>query len=180
MQWLIRIDESILFFINGFSHPAWLDRMMLAFSYNPAIVWMALGVLVLFFGRFKKPQFLIYLGASIVLSAVFVSMLLKPIIRRPRPDLSHSTQVVVVQEKPATIAFNNNFSFPSGHTTVAFAGAYVVARRMKKYACWFYLLAFLTAFSRIYLGKHYFLDVLFGGLIGAGVGWIVLSLKFSE
>ncbi|HIP37691.1 MAG TPA: phosphatase PAP2 family protein [Crocinitomix sp.] len=60
------------------------------------------------------------------------------------------------------------FSFPSGHATAAFS-LFVFLTLISKQRTWgfFYgFLACLTAFSRVYLSQHYFIDVLFGSLIG--------------
>jgi undecaprenyl-diphosphatase len=39
---------------------------------------------------------------------------------------------------------------------------------------WLLGLAFAIAFSRVYVGVHYPLDVLGGGLMGAAIGWSVV------
>lgn len=59
-------------------------------------------------------------------------------------------------------------SFPSGHTTVAFAFFFAVALciRSKKKAILFFFAAIAVGYSRIYLSQHFLLDVFTGSIIG--------------
>jgi undecaprenyl-diphosphatase len=59
---------------------------------------------------------------------------------------------------------------------MSFAGAVILAAYEKKYRIWLYILAFLIALSRIYLGKHFPTDVLFGSVIGYLCGKIALRI----
>lgn len=58
-------------------------------------------------------------------------------------------------------------SFPSGHTAQAFALAICLAyySASKKVSVVFFMLAVLTAWSRVYLMQHFLLDTFAGGLI---------------
>ena len=87
-----------------------------------------------------------------------VEVILKPLFARPRPDASAG------------------FSFPSGHATIAFAMATVLSKKEPKWRFALFLLAIAIAFSRIYLGKHYPLDVLAGAFLGIIIGWLSLML----
>ncbi|MAG19901.1 hypothetical protein CL618_00525 [archaeon] len=68
-----------------------------------------------------------------------------------------------------------NSSFPSGHSFMAFLGL-VIFGRYKKLKVFLIVFAFLTLFSRVYLGMHYPSDVVFGGLLGYIVGLFVIWL----
>lgn len=73
---------------------------------------------------------------------------------------------------------NDSFhSLPSGHVTVAFSISTVLANN--SHSTWLkilcYVPAFLTATSRVYQDKHWFSDVLLGGVIGYSVGTWVTS-----
>jgi membrane-associated phospholipid phosphatase len=59
-------------------------------------------------------------------------------------------------------------SFPSGHTTTAFALATILAlhARNKAWSLVYLLLATGEAYSRVYLGQHFLEDVVAGSLIG--------------
>lgn len=79
----------------------------------------------------------------------------------------------------------NNFynSFPSGHTTCAFALyfsiALIVENRGLKFFCFLFALA--IGYSRIYLSQHFFEDVYAGSLIGVITTLIVyLLLRNSQ
>jgi len=68
---------------------------------------------------------------------------------------------------------NNEFqSFPSGHTTVAFAFSTVLAEYFDTIysRIFFYGLAASTAFARVYNNQHFLSDVFFGALIGISGG----------
>ncbi len=68
-------------------------------------------------------------------------------------------------------------SFPSGHTTAAFAMAYVYGSQYPKLRIPLYFLATSIALSRIYLGEHYPSDVLAGAAIGTAGGIVVMKNK---
>lgn len=78
------------------------------------------------------------------------------------------------------------FAFPSGHTTMAFAGASFLAY---VFLTWYpssfwgipiaaagMLSATATAVLRVLAGQHFISDVLVGGVIGLSCGWIIPHL----
>lgn len=80
--------------------------------------------------------------------------------------------------------FNSDYSsFPSGHSTVAFATATVLAQMYKDEKGipeLMYTLASLAALSRIYDDKHWFSDVVLGSSIGYFSGKLLLNLKEKD
>ena len=68
----------------------------------------------------------------------------------------------------------NDYSFPSGHAAASFAAAVAIGKKYsfiikgKSYKLIYPLLAFaaVIGFSRVYIGVHYPLDVIFGAVIG--------------
>jgi undecaprenyl-diphosphatase len=179
-----QLDEGLFFLINSVPHPQILDQIFLFFSFYPLIIWMLVGLIMIVVEERQDKLFILRLFLALLLSGLLASGVIKPIIKRPRPDITFGQQVILVEEKPAAIPTNNDFAFPSGHAAVAFAGAYVVTReettrssnkhsRKKKQLIKLLLLFFaiMTAFSRIYLGKHYPLDAIAGGVLGWYMGW---------
>lgn len=62
------------------------------------------------------------------------------------------------------------YSFPSGHSAGAFSLFFFIScllpRRFRVFGAVFFMVALLVAYSRLYLGAHFFLDVYVGSIIG--------------
>jgi membrane-associated phospholipid phosphatase len=78
------------------------------------------------------------------------------------------------------VSIANYESFPSGHTTSAFALAFILAHSTNKISIQIILLIFAitTGYSRMYLGQHFLTDVLFGSLLGTFIS--ALSIFVSN
>jgi undecaprenyl-diphosphatase len=94
---------------------------------------------------------------------------LKAAIDRPRPS------AVYAEPKPLVHAPHGG-SFPSGHAASSFACATILALAVPRFAAAFYLLAAAIAWSRVYNGVHYPLDVLGGAVLGVLVAIALRTL----
>lgn len=95
---------------------------------------------------------------------------LKHWIKRDRPFVTYPDIIPKERVEPE--------SFPSGHTTAAFATATALTMRYPKWyvAVPAYGRAVLVAYSRMRLGVHYPSDVLAGALIGTCVSYVCYKL----
>jgi membrane-associated phospholipid phosphatase len=107
----------------------------------------------------------IYLAQSFATN-VAITYLMKKSIQRKRPGETDPTFTVLT---PA-----GSRSFPSGHTSEAFAMATSLSLVAPK---WYvitpaYAFAGLVGYSRMYLGAHYPTDVMAGALVGSAAAWV--------
>jgi undecaprenyl-diphosphatase len=139
-----------------------LDWFFEALSYlgSFGLVWLLLALAISGFS-WSRPWLWTRVGAAILL-AESVSGALKAWIGRDRPPLADPTPEPLV-DLPSTS------SFPSGHATVSFACATVLALAVPRLRVPLFVLAALIAFSRVYVGVHYPFDVLAGAALGVGI-----------
>ena len=101
-----------------------------------------------------------------------LSLALRQAIGRDRPPL-------VYPEPKALVAVPHTGAFPSGHASSAFACATVLAWASPRLRIPVFVLAAAIAWSRVYVGVHWPLDVLGGAVLGVLVATVLLKLAAS-
>jgi undecaprenyl-diphosphatase len=128
--------------------------------------WLAIGLALAVLWR--RPNVFL-LVATTALTTNLVTSAIKLAVERERPPAT------VLDPEPL-VGVPSTSSFPSGHSSTSFACAYVISRLAPRLTLPVYVLAALIAFSRIYVGVHYPLDVLAGALLGTLVAIALLKL----
>ncbi len=138
-------------------HPAFITKVDNYLQYSPALAVYGLNALGIKGKNNFRDRTIIYGLSTIISSAIVLPV--KKITKLQRPDGS---------------GFN---SFPSGHTTTAFAAAEFLRMEYKDVSPWYgiagYTVAAATGALRLYNNKHWVSDVV------AGAGFGILSTKLA-
>jgi len=170
MEYLFLTDKVITKFIySALLHNGFFDLVFSFFSMigSSILVWITLLICLIIFEEKRNHSFFITLAISILVTSFTVNGVLKNIIQRPRPRMTIFSSANCPKD----------YSFPSGHASTAFAAATVIAFYDKKMRWLYYSVAGLISFSRIYLGCHYFFDVIAGGIIGYLISFVTFNLE---
>jgi undecaprenyl-diphosphatase len=92
--------------------------------------------------------------------------------------LASAVKAAVGEHRPHVsrlVSLPHSASFPSGHTSIAFACATVLSALAPRAAPAFFALALAIGYSRLYVGVHWPLDVLGGAVLGVATGLLLLS-----
>ena len=162
------MDYTATEIIRNLPHPVPCDIAFKLFSAvgSYGIVWFVVLAVLVIYERRHKNHIFIPLIVSILLTTVAVNGMLKPFFGRLRPLAEH----------PPVLGYPTSFSFPSYHSAVGFAGAYILSVFHNKLKLLYFFIAFLTAFSRVYLGYHFLSDVIAGCLVGIAISYITCKI----
>ncbi|MEA3504437.1 MAG: phosphatase PAP2 family protein, partial [Bacteroidota bacterium] len=185
LETIQNIDTNIFLALNGL-HSPFFDTLMFWISHK--LTWIPLYLFLVYLiiknYKLKSYIFLIAIGLLILLSDQLSVHLFKEVFQRFRPCRPESPIHELVH------IVNNHcggkYGFISSHATNTFALAIFLSAILKKFYRYFpitiIIWATIVAYSRIYLGVHYFGDVLGGAIFGSLLGLLIakLSLVFFE
>lgn len=177
LEYLESIDTKITLFINGL-HNSFLDFLLYHITHLYIAIPLYTTVVLLFVFVQKKQSWrnILFIAFAVLLAALIVNVFIKPVVARPRP--------CAVLELQGVLRLVNNYtttaySFVSSHAATSFALAFFVYLSLRKRVAsiLIFVWAFLYSYSRIYLGVHYFGDVVCGAFVGIACAWLAYKLQ---
>lgn len=178
---IIRFDKELMVQLNGLGTESWDQFWILATN---QMSWIPL-YLIFFYLIFsslgwKKGLALVVLTAILITFSDQFTVFLKDSFERLRPNNDPSVNSMI-----RILKNNKSFSFVSGHATTSMAVSLLMFLTLRKsfpYTGLFFIWPLIFAYSRIYIGVHFPMDVLCGALLGAGIGYLFyrLSLRMFE
>jgi undecaprenyl-diphosphatase len=125
------------------------------------IVWFVLAAVV---ALLLRNVWVFVVVAAAVLAADGIAGIVKVAVGEKRPN-----------DPDPLITIPHSHSFPSGHTATSFAGATALALLYPRGTPAFFVLAAAIAYSRLYVGVHFPLDIVGGIVIGVATALLLLA-----
>jgi undecaprenyl-diphosphatase len=171
---LLQLDQQIFLFINQSLRNSFFDLIMpYARDKN---YWIPLYVLIagyfIYKFRWKSIIVLLSAGITVLLTDQIASSIIKPAVHRLRP----CNDPPVLPHIHLLVDCGSGFSFVSSHAANHFGIAVFLILLLRKRFWWItpaaLLWATLICFAQVYVGLHYPLDMIGGGLLGVVIGII--------
>jgi undecaprenyl-diphosphatase len=166
-DFLYQIDIKLFFFINHTLSNTLFDKL---FPFLTDVKnWYIAYIILFFICVFKGGRIGRIAAIGMILLVIttdqFSSFFLKSFFARTRP-------CNILQNVNILVTCTNSYSFPSSHAVNNFAAAVFFTKIFPKIKWPLFIVAFLMAFSRPYVGVHYPSDVIGGAIIGAAFGYV--------
>lgn len=159
-------DTNLFLFLNGMHAPLF-DGIMYSISYKFTWIPLYIAIIYVVIKHWQRESIWIILALvfCIVIADQVSSGLIKNLVERPRP--SHASHLAGLVHLVNGYT-GGRFGFVSSHAanSLGFALLSSLLFRNRNYTVAIFIWATLTAYSRIYLGVHYPLDIVGGTIVG--------------
>lgn len=161
-------DHGLMRRVNRWRAPRGIRMWMLfATRGGDGWLWSAIGIALLLSGdpqRFHAVE----AGVTAVAAGILIFHKIKRVVGRTRPrDIEpHCWACIITRDR---------FSFPSGHSTTAFAVAITLGSYYPDALPLLLVLAANVAISRVIVGMHFLSDVLVGAAMGSLLGYVAFQ-----
>lgn len=180
----LSFDLSVFEWIQGIQNE-FLSAIMVFITTlgNAGAIFIVLALVLLFTKKYRKAGLAV--AVALIVMLLCNDLFLKEFFARPRPFNLFDTDPEKYAEWgtryifPELVHKPSSYSFPSGHTSSAFAAAIALLWHNRKFGIPVTIFAALMGFSRIYVEVHYCTDVIAGVVSGTICALIaVLIVKF--
>ncbi|MHB9029289.1 MAG: phosphatase PAP2 family protein [Candidatus Latescibacterota bacterium] len=173
---IVQTDKKVLLALHMFRSPV-LNKIMLFFTTlgDWQVIGVGLACCLLFLILLRRRHQAASLFLSVMAGSLFITVL-KKVVQRPRPPVADA-----LMQEPT-------FSFPSGHSFIAFTFygiiVYFLFKTLPKGSLRVLLAALggciilLVGFSRMFIGVHWPSDVLAG--YASGAAWLTVHITALE
>ena len=177
MQEILELDFELFHFINSTLSNSFFDFLLPIL--REKYTWVPFYLFLLYFlvSKYSKTGLIIFLAGAITVGlADFTSSnLIKQSVKRLRP--------CNVEQPPhpvkSRVHCGGGYSFTSSHAANHFSlGVFLILALGQRFRWvkWPLLIwAGSISFSQIYVGVHFPLDILVGGILGSLIAWLVFS-----
>ncbi|MBK0370357.1 phosphatase PAP2 family protein [Flavobacterium agrisoli] len=175
LEKILQSDVKLLVFLNGLGSETF-DGLWLIITKQAYWTPFFLFLFYLIYKKIgsKQTLFVLLFIAVLITCTDQVTNLVKNNVQRLRPCNNEDIKAIIriVQQR-------NSFSFFSGHAANSMAAATFIFCLLKpyyKYMSFLFLWPLIFAYSRIYLGLHYPIDILSGFVVGIVLGFTFFKL----
>ncbi len=181
MEYILSVDYNLFYFINIKWSNSFFDTVMpyLRNKYFWAPLYLFIVSYLLVNHKREGGYLVVFLVLTVLVGDQISSALLKPLFGRLRPCNTEN----IVEYINVLVRCGGGKSFPSSHATNHFAVATLLIGTIKymKFSIRYLLIfwALSISYAQVYVGVHFPLDIIFGGILGSSVG-IVMSSLFAK
>ena len=173
-EYIDSLDREITVFFNSFSTD-FLDIIMILTSNK--FIWMPLYcILIILLYKIDKNRILInvVICISVVLLSDFItSSIMKPFFERLRPCNDFELKEII----NIVSGCGGKYSFASSHASTTFSLATIIYLITKKEINFLFFWSIAIGYSRIYLGVHFFFDIIIGFFVGFLTSYILYRIS---